>query len=90
MYCYCFCFTEIAELQRLNKESLLRVWRHYLSNDWIPHEKASSFPVDRFYSDLMSGGGKLTQKFHDIYDVVNITGQGNTRILLIGEIILAV
>ena len=79
-----FSLPEIADLQQLNRESLLIVWRHYLSNDWIPHQKASSFPVDKFYADLMSADGKLKHKFDNIYDVVKIMGQEGTKILLTG------
>ena len=84
---------EIAELQRLTRKSLNLTWKNYLSNDWLPPEKAHTFPVDKFYVDLhwtkmvKEALGTVKEDLMSIYDVVTAAAPGGTNILIQGIVL---
>ena len=47
-----FTILEILDLQFRLKDSLERTWKNSLSHDWIPVEKAKTFPLREFYVGL--------------------------------------
>ena len=47
-----FSFVVLAKYRRYNKESLRRRLRNFLSTDWLPHEKAKTFPLRGYYVNL--------------------------------------
>ena len=81
---------EIAELQELTRKSLNLTWKNYLSNDWLPEEKAYNFPIDKFYVDLKwikmvkEALKTMKLKLTSIYDVV-AAATGGTNILVQGN-----
>ena len=89
-YPICIYFIDIAEIQRLTRESLDRVWTNYKSNDWISPDKAHRFPVDKSYVDLrwtkMVNEALRTVKesMTSIYDVLGVVGPQAVNILISG------
>ena len=65
-------------------------WKNYLSNDWLPPDKAYNFSVDKFYVDLkwikmVQEALKTVKKdLKSIYDVVMAATGGSTNILVQG------
>ena len=72
---YC---AEMLDLQQRLKDSLDRTWRNSLSHDWIPVEKAKTFPLREFYVGLrwvrvMKRAIKnFNQELASIYDIIDI------------------
>ena len=83
-------FVDIVEIQRLTRESLDRVWRDYMSNDWISPDKAHRFPVDKFYVDLRwtkmvkEALRTVKESMTSIYDVLAVVGPQAVNILITG------
>ena len=83
-------FVDIEEIQRLTRESLDRVWRDYMSNDWISPDKAHRFPVDKFYVDLRwtkmvkEALRTVKENMTSIYDVLAVVGPQAVNILITG------
>ena len=50
--CILYCLLGRRDIQTYTKESLCRRLRNYLSNDWLPINKAKSFPLKQFYVEL--------------------------------------
>ena len=79
-----------SELQTYTKQSLERMWRNNLSNDWMSRDKASSFPVDRFYVNLMwtkTVKGVLKnekQELSSIFEILQTTERKAINILVEG------
>ena len=40
---------DVAEIQKQSREALERNFKNALSHDWIPRNKARSFPLKEFY-----------------------------------------
>ena len=84
--------SEIAELQELTRKSLNLTWKNYLSNDWLPANKAHKFSVDKFYVDLewtkmVKKALKTVKKdLRSIYDVVAAAASGGINILVQGSV----
>ena len=52
IFCVLYSLLGMRDIQTYTKESLRRRLRNYLSNDWLPVNKAKSFPLKRFYVEL--------------------------------------
>ena len=71
-------YLQTKRLQQDLRHSIERRYKNKLSNDWLPPEKASSFPVDKFYVQLEwtkidKGVMKNTRKrLRNIYDLLNV------------------
>ena len=89
-YQFCIYFVDIMEIQRLTRESLDRVWRDYMSNDWISPDKAHRFPVDIFYLDLRwikkvkEALRTVKESMTSIYDVLGVVGPQTVNIPITG------
>ena len=74
----------------MTRKSLNLMWKNYLSNDWLPPDKAYNFSVEKFYVDLkwvkmVKEALKTVKKdLTSIYDVVMAAGDGGTNILVQG------
>ena len=79
-------------MQELTRKSLNLAWKNYLSNDWLPANKAHKFPVDKFYVDLewakmVKEALKTVKKdLRNIYDVMTAAKAEGTNILVEGSI----
>ena len=68
------------------------MWKNYLSNDWLPPEKAYNFPIDKFYVDLkwikmVKKALKTVKKdLGSIFDVMAAADPGGTNILVQGKV----
>ena len=84
----------MLDLQRRLKFSLERAWRNSLSNDWVPKERARTFPLRHFYVRLrwVNVVQRAIQNFRkeltEINDILEIMDPGHkpeaTKILVIG------
>ena len=85
----------MLDLQRRLKDSLDRTWKNSLSHDWIPVEKAKTFPLREFYVGLrwVRVVKRAIQNFqrdltsiYDIFDIVDTSERPKaTNILITGE-----
>ena len=63
------------------KDSLERTWKNSLSHDWIPVEKAKTFPLREFYVGLRwvrvvkRAITNFQQELKSIYDILEIVDQ---------------
>ena len=87
-------FTVLAEYQRYNKESLRRRLKNYLSTDWLPHDRAKTFPLRGYYVnlDLLKKIKKATEdepislgRIHDLFTQLEMQPKP-INILIIGKI----
>ena len=68
----------MRDIQTYTKESLRRRLRNYLSNDWLPVNKAKSFPLKRFYVELnwtktIKGLRDTQEPMNRIHDIFTLT-----------------
>ena len=85
----------MLDLQQRLKDSLERTWKNSLSHDWIPAEKAKTFPLRDFYVGLrwirvvkraIDNFRKELNNIYDIFDVVDMSKRPKaTNILVTGE-----
>ena len=85
----------MLDLQQRLKESLDRTWKNSLSHDWIPVEKAKTFPLREFYVGLrwVRVVKRAIQNFQhelaSIYDIFDIEDTSDkpkaTNILVTGK-----
>ena len=85
----------LLDLQKRLKDSLERTWKNSLSHDWIPVEKAKTFPLREFYVGLrwvrvMKRAIKnFQQELASIYDIFDIEDTDDklkaTNILVTGK-----
>ena len=85
----------MLDLQQRLKDSLDRTWKNSLSHDWIPVEKAKTFPLREFYVGLrwVRVVKRAIQNFQhelaSIYDIFNIEDTNDqpkaTNILVTGK-----
>ena len=68
----------MMDLQNRLKDSLDRTWKNSLSHDWIPVEKAKTFPLREFYVGLRwvrvvkRAIQNFKQELTSIYDIFDI------------------
>ena len=71
-------FPEILDLQLRLKDSLNMTWKNSLSHDWIPVEKAKTFPLREFYVGLRwvrvvkRAIQNFKQDLNSIYDILDM------------------
>ena len=80
------------------KDSLDRTWKNSLSHDWIPVEKAKTFPLREFYVGLRwvrvvkRAIQNFKQELTSIYDILEIEDPGGRpkaiHVLVIGNCII--
>ena len=85
----------MLDLQQRLKDSLDRTWKNSLSHDWIPVEKAKTFPLRDFYVELRwvrimkRAINNFQQELASIYEIFDIEDTTNkpkaTNILVTGE-----
>ena len=85
----------MLDLQRRLKDSLDRTWKNSLSHDWIPVEKAKTFPLREFYVGLrwvrvvkraIQNFQRELTSIYDIFDIVDTSERPKaTNILITGE-----
>ena len=85
----------MLDLQERLKESLDRTWKNSLSHDWIPVEKAKTFPLREFYVGLRwvrfmkRAIDNFKQELASIYDIFDIEKTSDkpkaTNILVTGK-----
>ena len=78
---YYFITVEMADLQRRVKYSIERSWTKSLSNDWLPPEKAKTFSLMKFYTDLewvetVEGVLENTQRKSNMFKMFKVQGTG--------------
>ena len=88
---------DILDLQQRLKDSLDRTWKNSLSHDWIPVEKAKTFPLREFYVGLIwvrvvkRAIKNFKQELKSIYDILEIvdpTGRPKSvNILVTGNLL---
>ena len=93
-----FSHSEMLDLQQRLKDSLERTWKNSLSHDWIPVEKAKTFPLRDFYVGLRwvrvvkRAIENFKQELTSIYDIFDIADPSDrpkaTNILVTGIISL--
>ena len=75
-----FFFSEILDLQLRLKDSLNMTWKNSLSHDWIPVEKAKTFPLREFYVGLRwvrvvkRAIRNFKEELKSFYDILEIVG----------------
>ena len=47
-----FILTGLAKIQKYLKDALRRRCANFLSNDWLSDDKAKSFPLKEYYTEL--------------------------------------
>ena len=71
----------LAQYKRYNKESLRRRLRNFLTTDWLPHDKAKTFPLRGYYVNLdwlkkikkaMKDELVPMSKIHDLFKQIDI------------------
>ena len=85
----------MLDLQQRLKDSLDRTWQNSLSHDWIPVDKAKTFPLREFYVGLRwvrvmkRAIENFKQELTSIYDIFDIEDTSDkpkaTNILVTGE-----
>ena len=85
----------MLDLQQRLKDSLDRTWKNSLSHDWIPVEKAKTFPLKEFYVGLrwvrvvkraIQNFQRELTSIYDIFDIVDTSERPKaTNILITGE-----
>ena len=86
----------MLDLQERLKDSLDRTWKNSLSHDWIPVEKAKTFPLREFYVGLkwvrvvkraIENFRQELANIYDIFDIVDMSKKPKaTNILVTGKI----
>ena len=89
---------EILDLQLRLKDSLDMTWKNSLSHDWIPVEKAKTFPLREFYVGLrwvrvvkraIKNFKQELKSIYDILEIVDITGRPKAiNILVTGSFVI--
>ena len=83
--------SDSSEIRALTKRSLQRQWKNALSHDWIPRDKARTFPLDDFYVDLKWARlvkGAIRNRnipMKSLHEVFNITGKENDALHFLME-----
>ena len=88
-----FLSADVAEIQKLTRESLERKFKNALLHDWIPRDKAKTFSVKDFYVELkwtrtVKGAIRNTKtRIKSLHAMFNFTtlGQKRTNILVEGR-----
>ena len=100
VYFNCKCinviFAEIETIQKLTRRALDMTWRNSLSHDWISPDKAKTFPLMEYYTDLRWTRTvkrallNTHEKLSSIYDILALPGAGEepTNILVEGDFTL--
>ena len=82
---YIFYFISLADLQLKVKDSLYMTWKHSLSHDWIPVERAKTFPLREFYVGLRwvrvvkRAIQNFQQELTSIYDIFELLDNNEAR-----------
>ena len=87
-------FAEIERIQKLTRRALDMTWRNSLSHDWISPDKAKTFPLMEYYTDLrwtrtVKRALQSTQeKLSSIFDILSLprAGEEPTNILVEGMV----
>ena len=83
---------DFSFIKKLVKRQLRRRCRNALSTDWLPDEKAKSFPLRDYYSDLgwkkkvkkaMRDTSVELKRIHNIFD--NDYEEGGINVAVIGN-----
>ena len=87
-----YCLLGMRDIQTYTKESLRRRLRNYLSNDWLPVNKAKSFPLKRFYVELnwtktIKGLRDTQEPMNRIHDIFTLNiGSSAVTVLVRGTL----
>ena len=86
---------EFAKIQTLTKDSIVRQWKNALSHDWIPKEKAKTFPLHGFNVRLewsqkskepLQNTKKFMRNFSEVFNDTLI-GEKAVNVLVEGKFI---
>ena len=75
----------LVDLQERVKWSIESSWKKSLSNDWLPPEKAKTFSLMKFYTDLewvesVEGPLRSEQRKSNIFEMFKVKGSGKKPI----------
>ena len=83
--------SDFSEVRALTKRSLQKQWKNTLSHDWIPRDKAKTFPLEDFYVELtwtrtVKGAIRNEREpMKSLHEVFNVTGSNNDGFHLLVE-----
>ena len=87
----CLLFADVAEIQKQTRDSLERNFKNALSHDWIPHDRAKTFPLKDFYVNLewrrkVKGAIRNTKtRIGSLHEMLNSTMPGKKKINILVE-----
>ena len=87
-------FVEIEKIQKLTKRALDMTWRNSLSHDWISPDKAKTFPLMEYYTDLRWNRSvkrallNTQENLSSIFEILSLprAGEEPTNILVEGMV----
>ena len=92
-YCYIITFSEIETIQKLTRRALDMTWRNSLSHDCISPDKAKTFPLMEYYTDLRwtrtvkRALQNSQERLSSIFDILSLprAGEEPTNVLVEGN-----
>ena len=83
--------SDSREVRALTKRSLQKQWKNAMSHDWIPRDKAKTFPLEDFYVELtwtrlVKGAIRNEREpMKSLHEVFNVIGNENEGLHLLVE-----
>ena len=92
--CYFITFAEIERIQKMTRRALDMTWRNSLSHDWISPDRAKTFPLMEYYTDLRWTRTvkrallNSQERLSSIFDILSLprAGEEPTNVLVEGKV----